>query len=117
LLGGADTVVTPTAIAAFVRMGGSSMRYSQPELTSRPDNAARDGSVLLDDIAEADAIRNVPEPAAPSVASMKDVTGRLMDINVVGQSLRVIDAEALPSNSFQIWWRIKMLVLASVSAS
>ncbi|MCZ7525745.1 MAG: beta-ketoacyl-ACP synthase II [Acidimicrobiia bacterium] len=46
MTGGAESSMTPTAISAFARMGALSTRNDEPELASRPFDAARDGFVM-----------------------------------------------------------------------
>jgi 3-oxoacyl-[acyl-carrier-protein] synthase II len=46
LAGGTEASVTPMTIAAFSRMGALSSRNDEPELASRPFDAARDGFVI-----------------------------------------------------------------------
>jgi 3-oxoacyl-[acyl-carrier-protein] synthase II len=46
LAGGAESVISPIAIAAFARMGALSTRSDAPELASRPFDAGRDGFVM-----------------------------------------------------------------------
>jgi 3-oxoacyl-[acyl-carrier-protein] synthase II len=46
IAGGTEAAVTPLTIAAFARMGALSTRNDEPELASRPFDAARDGFVM-----------------------------------------------------------------------
>lgn len=46
MAGGTEATMTPVAIAAFARMGALSKRNDEPELASRPFDAARDGFVI-----------------------------------------------------------------------
>jgi 3-oxoacyl-[acyl-carrier-protein] synthase II len=46
MTGGAESCMTPTAIAAFARMTALSTRNDDPEHASRPFDAARDGFVM-----------------------------------------------------------------------
>jgi 3-oxoacyl-[acyl-carrier-protein] synthase II len=46
LAGGAESVISPIAIAAFARMGALSTRSDAPELASRPFDLGRDGFVM-----------------------------------------------------------------------
>ena len=46
IAGGTEAAVTPLTIAAFARMGALSTRNDEPELASRPFDAARDGFVI-----------------------------------------------------------------------
>ncbi|MCL4291503.1 MAG: beta-ketoacyl-ACP synthase II [Acidimicrobiia bacterium] len=46
LTGGTESAVTPTAIAAFARMGALSRRHDDPAAACRPFDADRDGFVL-----------------------------------------------------------------------
>ena len=44
--GGAEAAITPTAVAAFARMGALSSRHDDPAGASRPFDAERDGFVI-----------------------------------------------------------------------
>jgi 3-oxoacyl-[acyl-carrier-protein] synthase II len=46
LTGGSESCMTPTALSAFARMTALSTRNDEPELASRPFDAARDGFVM-----------------------------------------------------------------------